>query len=196
DRFLQACDALDGAADGLVFALQDCAFDPAVLACSGDKNDACLTMGQVAAIKVVMGEKLASDGRQVYPGYFYDTGITTTRGLPGVLAGAVIPEGVAQEGPFDIDAAAAAASNARAWAGDTNGWTNLSTFQGHGSKLLFFHGVSDPWFSVIDTIQYYEQMARDTAPVPVDEWSRLFLVPGMGHCSGGERTLDRFNMLE
>ena len=194
DRLLQACDALDGAEDGLVFALQDCEFDPAVLACSGDRDDACLTMEQVAAVKVVMGEKRASDGRQVYPGYFYDTGIIATRGLPGLLAGAVIPEEVSQEGPFDIDVAAAAASNARAWAGDTNGWTNLSTFQGHGSKLIFFHGVSDPWFSAIDTVQYYEQMAQDTGPVPVDEWSRLFLVPGMTHCGGGEST-DRFDML-
>jgi feruloyl esterase len=30
----------------------------------------------------------------------------------------------------------------------------------------------------------------------VASWSRLFLVPGMGHCSGGERTLDRFNMVD
>jgi hypothetical protein len=31
--------------------------------------------------------------------------------------------------------------------------------------------------------------------VPLAEWSRLFLVPGMGHCGGGARTLDRFDML-
>ena len=37
---------------------------------------------------------------------------------------------------------------------------------------------------------------RDKAPVKTEDFSRLFLVPGMGHCSGGERALDRFNMLE
>ena len=26
-------------------------------------------------------------------------------------------------------------------------------------------------------------------------WSRLYLVPGMGHCQGGTATLDRFDML-
>jgi feruloyl esterase len=195
DRFLESCDALDGAKDGLVFATQACRFDPQVLQCRAGKTPGCLTAAQVRAVKAVMGEKNASDGRQVYPGYLYDTGIIATSGLAGVLVGTPIPEGVAPAGSLDIDAAAARAADARAAVGDTNAWTNLSTFQGRGGKLLFFHGVSDPWFSALDTVQYYERMARDTGPVPVEDWSRLFLVPGMGHCNGGARTLDRFNML-
>jgi feruloyl esterase len=196
DRFVAACDALDGRQDGLVFATRSCAFDPEVLTCTGGKNAACLTAAQVKAVKVVMGEKKASDGRQIYPGYLYDTGIATTRGLAGVLVGTPIPEGAAVAGPLNVDAAAALANDARAWAGDSNGWTNLSSFHGGGGKLLFVHGVSDPWFSSLDTIQYYERLAADNAPTPLKDWSRLFLVPGMGHCSGGERTLDRFNLVE
>jgi feruloyl esterase len=80
-------------------------------------------------------------------------------------------------------------------AGDTNGWTNLSTFRGRGGKLIFMHGVSDPWFSAQDTVQYYERLARDNAEVPIGEWSRLFLAPGMGHCGGGARALDRVDLL-
>ena len=33
------------------------------------------------------------------------------------------------------------------------------------------------------------------AEVPLTDWSRLFLVPGMGHCGGGARTLDQFDLL-
>jgi feruloyl esterase len=196
DRFVQACDTLDGMQDGVVFATQRCNFDPQVLACTGAKTATCLTPAQVSAVKTVMGEKKTSNGQAIYPGYLYDTGIAITRGLPGVLVGTTVPEGAGVAGPFDVDAAAARASDARAWVGDSNGWTNLSSFQGRGGKLIFFHGVSDPWFSALDTIQYYERMGRDTGPVPVQDWSRLFLVPGMAHCSGGERTLDRFNMVE
>jgi hypothetical protein len=29
----------------------------------------------------------------------------------------------------------------------------------------------------------------------VKDWSRLFLVPGMGHCQGGTATVDSFDML-
>lgn len=195
DRFVESCDALDGTKDGVVFATQSCKFDPQVLACPGAKSEGCLTAAQIGAVKAVMAEKTTSTGRQIYPGYLYDTGIATTRGLAGVLVGTPIPEGPAA-GPFNVDEAAARAQDARAAVGDANHWTNLSSFRGHGGKLIFFHGVSDPWFSSLDTIQYYQQLARDNGPAPLQDWSRLFLVPGMGHCSGGERTVDRFNMVE
>lgn len=197
DGMLAACDALDGAKDGLMFAAPRCTFDPSVLACKGAKNDSCLSAAQVDAVKKVMAGPRASDGRQVYPGYLWDTGITATRGgLPGVLVGTPIPEGPANGTTMNVDAEAARAHDARSMVGDSNAWTNLSSFHGRGGKLIFFHGVSDAWFSAVDTIQYYERLAADNAPTPTAGWSRLFLIPGMGHCNGGERTTDRFNMIE
>jgi feruloyl esterase len=96
---------------------------------------------------------------------------------------------------MNVDTEAALAHDGRSMAGDTNAWTNLSTLRGHGGKLIFFHGQADAWFSAIDTMHYYERLATDT-PAPLADWSRLFLVPGMGHCRGGERTPDRFNMVD
>jgi feruloyl esterase len=197
DGLLEACDALDGQKDGLVFAAPSCKFDPAVLACKGAKTDSCLSAAQVDAVKKVMSGPKASDGRQVYPGYLWDTGITTTQGgLPGVLVGPPIPEGPATGTTINVDEQAAAAHDGREMAGDSDKWTNLSTFTGHGGKLIFFHGQSDAWFSAIDTMHYYERLSGDNGPAPVADWSRLFLVPGMGHCNGGERTPDQFNMVE
>jgi feruloyl esterase len=81
--------------------------------------------------------------------------------------------------------------------GDSAHWTQLNSFSEHGGKLIFYHGVSDPWFSAQDTVRYYEQMSADNGgPAAVTKWSRLFLVPGMGHCGGGDATLDRFDMLD
>src|SRR5688572_4675098 len=54
DGVLEACDALDGNKDGLIFAPQNCTFDPATLACKGDKAADCLSTGQVNAIRAVM----------------------------------------------------------------------------------------------------------------------------------------------
>jgi feruloyl esterase len=80
--------------------------------------------------------------------------------------------------------------------GDTNAWTNLSSFSGHGGKILFFHGVSDPWFSALDTIEYYQRLGDANGGADaVRDWSRLFLVPGMGHCRGGTAALDNFDLL-
>ena len=38
-------------------------------------------------------------------------------------------------------------------------WTNLSSFFGHGGKLIFYHGTADPVFSAFDTLDYYTKMA-------------------------------------
>jgi feruloyl esterase len=94
----------------------------------------------------------------------------------------------------NVDQESVAVANPIAAVGDST-WTNLSTFSGHGGKLIFYHGVSDPWFSALDTLDYYRRMSEDNGGAEaVSEWSRLFLVPGMGHCGGGA-ALDRFDLL-
>ena len=195
DALLKTCDAGDGHADGLVFAPHHCGFDPGTLECKGEKQAGCLSRAQVDAVRTVMAGPRTVSGRQVYPGYYYDTGIANTQGLAGILASPFIPEGPVAGTRMDVDAAAAEAMSARAMVGDTHAWTNLSTFRGHGGKLIFMHGVSDPWFSAQDTVQYYERLAKDNDGEPLANWSRLFLIPGMGHCGGGQRTLDRFDVL-
>ena len=120
-----------------------------------------------------------------------------SKGLPGLLHGPVIPVPMATPaGGFDVDREVfRVESNAGGLLGDST-WTNLSAFAAHGGKLIFYHGLGDPWFSALDTVGYYERMARDTtAGGPVSSWSRLYLSPGMGHCGGGSSALDQFDML-
>jgi hypothetical protein len=198
DSLLKTCDADDGIADGLIFDPIGCDFDPAALACTGTKNDSCLSPTQANAVKQALSGPKTSSGRQVYPGYLYDTGITTSApgAIPGVLNGAAGPVG-ARVPPTtqDVDAEAAQVLGEPSTLGDASNWTNLSSFSGHGGKLLFYHGVSDPWFSSLDTVQYYERLAGASGGIDATrEWSRLFLVPGMGHCGGGS-TLDDFDLL-
>ncbi len=199
DGALAACDAKDGVTDGLIEDPIGCDFDPAVLTCKASKTDQCLTPTQVSAVKKAMAGPKSVTGRQVYPGYLYDTGIgTTARGaIPGVLNGAPSPVGPnPPPTEQDVDAEAAAAASEPSAFGNTSLWTNLSTFRGHDGKLMFYHGVSDPWFSALDTVRYYRALSDTNGGLDATrDWSRLFLVPGMGHCRGGEATLDQFDML-
>jgi pimeloyl-ACP methyl ester carboxylesterase len=70
--------------------------------------------------------------------------------------------------------------------------THLTRFRNRGGKLLVVHGSADPVFSANDTIAWYRALVA--ADLTAGSYARLFLVPGMNHCSGGPAT-DRFNML-
>ncbi|HEY4066612.1 MAG TPA: tannase/feruloyl esterase family alpha/beta hydrolase [Burkholderiaceae bacterium] len=71
--------------------------------------------------------------------------------------------------------------------------TDLSTFKGRGGKLILYHGLSDAAFSANDTIAWYTAMGTAMGGTP-QNFSRLFLVPGMNHCTGGPAT-DSFDVL-
>jgi len=198
DGFLNACDAGDGIKDGMVFDIQACRFDPKALVCKGDKTEGCLSAAQAAALEQGFAGPKDSKGRQVYPGFLFDTGIAATQGIAGLLHGGQSPVGLPLTGmELDVDRAVEAAlADPAESLSSTSRWTNLNTFSGRGGKLIFYHGVSDPWFSALDTIDYYERMTKaNGGPEQVRNWSRLFLAPGMGHCSGGAAALDTFDAL-
>jgi len=199
ESLLKACDDKDGLCDGMIWNTQGCRFDPASLVCTAEKNGSCLTAAQAAAIKKGMAGPINSRGVAAYPGFPYDTGITASgRGMiPGLLNPGPSPVGPPYtETEMDVDAAAArVAADQQARLTDST-WLNLSTFSAHGGKLMFFHGVSDPWFSALDTLGYYERMTEaNGGREKVETWSRMYLVPGMGHCGGGQAALDTFDML-
>ena len=72
--------------DGMIFDATGCTFRPKDLQCSGAKAEGCLSAEQVAAIEKGFAGPKDSRGKQVYPGLFYDTGITAQgQGIPGLL---------------------------------------------------------------------------------------------------------------
>jgi feruloyl esterase len=196
DGIVNQCDAADGLEDGLVFNTQ-CKFDPRLLVCKGPKADGCLSSEQAAALEKGFAGPKDSKGRQVYAGFPFDTGIAATQGIPGHLNGGRNPVGPSFAATtMDVDARERAALSGNAMLTMTSEWTQLNTFSSRGGKLLFYHGVSDPWFSANDTIDYYQRLAKDNGGVSqVMNWSRLYLAPGMGHCQGGAATLDSFDLL-
>jgi feruloyl esterase len=65
--------------------------------------------------------------------------------------------------------------------------SDLSRFRKHGGKLLVPHGVSDPVFSINDTLAWYREVDQRTEGAAAS-FVRVFPVPGMGHCGGGPAT--------
>jgi feruloyl esterase len=196
DGIVKACDANDGLDDRMIFNVAACTFDPKTLACGGAGGDRCLSMTQATTLEKAFAGPKDSRGRQVYPGFAWDTGLAVTQGLPGLLHGGQVVGGGADTIGMDVDAAVERVlADPMEPLAATSRLTDLNTFAGHGGKLLFWHGVSDPWFSALDTIDYYERLTRANGGADqVRNWSRLFLVPGAGHCGGGP-SLDTFDAL-
>ncbi len=197
---LAACDGLDGQKDGLIFDSGRCRFDPSVLTCKGAKTATCLSAGQVGALKEALAGPKTAGGVQVYPAFPWDTGLASEGpGIPGFLPSAspspLGPPSTALAMNVDEAAARVAADGTQSLV-DTAAWTNLASFFGRGGKILYYHGLSDPWFSPLDTLGYYQRLADANGGADaVRASSRIFLVPGMGHCQGGPATLDRFDLL-
>jgi Tannase and feruloyl esterase len=199
---LKQCDAIDGVADKMISNVVGCKFDPMSVACSATKpavkEGACISPEKAKAIKLGFAGPKNSLGVQVYPGFWFDTGITETQGIPGLLNPGNHPiVGKITTTEMNIDQEAMTAATPTAFVGDSAYWTLLNTFSNNGGKLIFYHGVSDPWFSAQETARYYDQLVKDNGgQEKVSPWSRLFLVPGMGHCAGGSATLDHIDMID
>lgn len=199
DAILDACDAKDGVKDGMIFDGKACQFDPAVLTCNGAKTDSCLAPQQVDALKKAFAGPKNSRGAQVYPAFPWDSGVAAEGvSIPGILTtGARSPVGPTSWESINVDQLEdRVATSGLERLTNTAYWTNLTSFFGHGGKILFYHGSSDPWFSAHDTVNYYERMAADSSGMELvrAKSSRVYLVPGMGHCSSGA-TLDHFDLL-
>ena len=210
---LQQCDALDGLKDGMINDFKACGFDPASLRCkskSDADNGQCLTEKQIIGLKDIFGGARNSRGESLYGAYTFDTGIAEPvwRGMH--LGTATSPPANATLGrdtlrlfsmtppnpdldplQFDFDrdlpatAETAAINDAVA--------TMHSTFAGHGAKMIVYHGLSDQAMSIGALLNWYEKLTPVKNGGP-QSWARLFLVPGMTHCGGGQST-DRFDML-
>jgi feruloyl esterase len=209
----KACDALDGLSDGLIDNPDACHFDPAVLLCTGEKSDSCLSSAQIEALHTVFGGPRNSKGDSLYSDWPYDAGL----GAPGwrlwILGSGQMPSINFLIYPVFVSNVAfepgeAKLSNPLAFNFDvdpvrmektekeiTANSTNMASFRKHGGKIIFYTGMSDPVFSANDLIRYYRRLMEENGGMEHGrEFARLFRVAGMNHCGGGP-ALDKFDAL-
>jgi feruloyl esterase len=220
---LAKCDALDGSADGLVQDVEACrsAFNFAtdVPTCTGARDGSCLSTSQKIAIAPIFSGATTSTGRSFYATFPYDPGIASG-GIPfweftapvALDTGAVAQIWMVPPVPvagfngasfalnLNIDLAlqgieatdATYTESAMSFMTPPNP-TELSTLKNRGAKVMVYHGVADPIFSIDDTKAWYDGL-RTANGGDASNFARFYRVPGMGHCAGGPAT-DQFDML-
>ena len=202
---VNACDEIDGLKDGLITDPTKCSFDPGVIACKGADSASCLTPAQVAAAKTIYAPVIdPKTGKEIFAGLqpgseMHWAAISGEQPHPmynDLARFIVFQDANWSYKDLDINKHLELARKADGGVLSATS-TNLKPFVDRGGKLLIYHGWEDQNISPTMTVDYYSAVVRDMGK-GVDSSVRLFMVPGMGHCGGGDgpNTFDMIKALE
>ena len=155
---LAACDADDGLSDGLISDPLRCQVPTRALQCADGDGPSCLRPEQIEAID------------RIYAG---PPGDPAAGQLPGSELGWARP------GHTPRPAGAAPVID--------RPQPDLQEYAAAGGKLLLFQGLADTEVAPRQTAELYERYTRTLGgTVKATGYIRLFMIPGMQHCTGGE----------
>ena len=196
--------------------------DTDVPACTGARDGTCLSADQKGVLSRIFAGAVSPKGQSIYSRFFWDPGVAganyalwhftnSTQLDPGAVAfifntppwtqaDFTATTGLKFALGYDLDAgyakmfATQGVYSESSWSFMTPpNETDLSLLRDRGAKVLTYHGAADPIFSAADTVDWYQRLQAANGG-DASDFSRLFLVPGMNHCSGGV-TADQFDGL-
>jgi feruloyl esterase len=195
DAVLMKCDEADGLKDGLVANPAQCRFDPKVLQCKSQAASDCLTKNEVAVVKRVYQGAKGADGKVIMAGpapgseYEWAGWFASAQSSAPVAAADYFRHMVYGDPKWDPSSFVYERdyreSTRRVGPVLNATDTNLRPFLARGGKLLMYQGWDDAAIPGDKTIAYFTAMRRASGPAAAQQ-TRLFMAPGMAHCSGGK----------
>jgi feruloyl esterase len=183
---MNACDTLK---EGFLNNPHQCKVDFSKLRCAADKDDStCLTAPQLKSVETFYGGVKNSKGELIFSGQALGNPIPAqgrtgqeSFGVFDIVRIAFNDPNLEQKN-FDLDRDMPLIDKAIGYVDAVN--PDLSKFKKSGGKLLLSHGWSDTGITPETTIWYFDSVLNKMGKRQ-DDWMRLFMAPGMGHCSGG-----------
>ncbi len=188
---LAACDAGDGATDGVLENPLACTFDPQVLTCrAGGDPASCLTPAQVAAVsKIYAGASNPVTGQRIFPGLERGSELGWSPVPVGYAVDyfkhVVFKDPAWEPAALNYDAHVATAARGGNLILDAT-HADLTPFTARGGRLILYQGWAEPGIPPRNLVTYYDEVQQETREAR--DAVRLFMVPGMGHCGGGDGT--------
>jgi feruloyl esterase len=214
---LAACDTLDGVEDGLIENPGVCRFDPSELACTDNDAATCLSPPQVQAVKRIYTDIRRTDGTKIFPGFPHGSELgwyqmaSNYLGSNGQVTWAetlyryfVFQDPDWNFATMNVDRDVEYADQ-RVGKLMNSMDANLRPFRDRGGKLIQYHGWADWGITPYNSIDYFNSVVTtvggstsDSARDEVQDFHRLFLMPGVSHCRDGvgPDTFDGLGALE
>ena len=209
------CDLNDGVQDGVIGDPRACGFNPEELRCTVDRKARCLTPQQVEAAGKIYRGPITSEGEQIvlpaaqrgsertWPSWFEGSAANPSRMYNYIGEWFRYYFFQPNPGPawelnafdFDRDYKRLGMAEISDWGNNPN----LRRFKAAGGKLLSYTGWNDAVDGVLSTAGYYESAEKIMGGrAATQDFFRLFVIPGMNHCGGGEgaSTVDWLTYLE
>ncbi|OCB90695.1 tannase and feruloyl esterase [Sanghuangporus baumii] len=197
EEIFRQCDGLDGVIDGIITEPDACDFVPETLLCEGRSNENCLSKVQVEALRKVYSPLYGLGGDHLFPRF--DPGAENASfgkwalfsGKPFAYTEDWMKYVVLNDSSYDFSQFGLA-DVARMQAIDPENIStfdgDLSAFRARGGKIITYHGRADNLVPSGNAKSLYNLISRTLGlqPSTLDEFYRLFLVPGMEHCIGGK----------
>lgn len=205
DRVYARCDDSDGLKDGLIIDPRRCDFKPArdLPVCSGEDAANCFTPAQIRTLETIYAD-VHINGKRVAAGFPVGAEIAGPNGRSGWDGWILSDQGLSQGASYadsaikymirpkpDLNAGILDFNLERdASMFDAVGKLmnatdpDLRRFRDRGGRILMYFGWADPALNPKMGIEYYEEVTRTMGPATGD-FFRLFMMPGVFHCSGG-----------
>ncbi|KAK9795972.1 putative Carboxylic ester hydrolase [Seiridium cardinale] len=191
------CDGDDGAHDGLIADPNACKFDARTWIgrqtnCTG--NDTIVTEDHALVFNSTTLGPVDLHGNKLFSGMALGSDLSiVTSNPPSPFMAAWVADFVLQDPTFDFasmdyttfpEIFNLSVAKYHTLIGTSD--PDMSDFEEAGGKLLSWHGFSDPLIGGNGTVQYRESV-QDVmgGPDKVNNFYRLFMAPGVGHCGGG-----------
>ncbi|HWV92776.1 MAG TPA: tannase/feruloyl esterase family alpha/beta hydrolase [Vicinamibacterales bacterium] len=183
---MNACDALK---EGFLNNPRECKVDFSKLACAGADSPTCLTAPQLKTVETFYGGLKNSTGELIFSGQAMGNPIPALRGATGSPGGGYdtvriwgFQDANYDWHTFDLDRDMPIINKRVGFVDAVS--PDLRKFKSHGGKLLLYAGWRDTTITPENTVFYYENLVKEMGDQK--DFARLFMVPGMAHCRGGD----------
>lgn len=191
---IKVCDKDDGVEDGIISRPDACGFDPATIACKPGESEGCLSSGQLETIRnIYRGIVDPTTGAQILPGWPIGSEvqlsfiISAPQPFPVALTYFELLVHGGEQWDWKTMDYAREVYVSREYGGHILDVPSdgLGPFFARGGKLLLSHGWTDGLIPATNAVKFYRGLYHSLPLAQAQNQLRLFMVPGMDHCSGG-----------